>query len=39
MQVSNKIMVRTPGRVQGEINPRGAHLDDVIELIVRGSGA
>ncbi len=39
MQVSNKIMVLKSGRVQGEINPRTSHLDEVIELIVRGSGA
>jgi simple sugar transport system ATP-binding protein len=36
MVLANRIVVLKGGQVQGELDPQSSHLDDVIELIVRG---
>jgi ABC-type sugar transport system ATPase subunit len=39
MELANRIVVLKGGQIQGELNPQNCHLDDVIELIVRGRTA
>jgi ABC-type sugar transport system ATPase subunit len=36
MELANRIVVLKGGQIQGELDPQNSHLDDVIELIVRG---